>query len=368
MTTHNKSFTKNSKTKNMKLLSRLTAISLIFLALFSCNRPDEDVDTDLAVPVSIMEVKLQSIEKYINTTGTIYATQETELVSEIAGKYKLSINPSTKRPFKLGDRILNGQVIVILEDKEYENSLAIESKKLNQEISEQEFSKQESLYKKGGVTLREYRNSEVSYINTKYEYENAMLRLEKLKIKVPFSGVIVDLPYYTPGTRINAGQALVRLMDYKKLYLEINLPEKNIQEVILNQKVRITNYSLPDDTLSGTITELSPVISTETRTFKGKLLIDNPDLKLRPGMFVKADIIVTRKDSTVVIPKNLILSGPTGKRVFVVEQGTAYEKKIDLGLENQEEAEIIKGLDVNEKLVIKGYETLRDRSKVKVIK
>ena len=352
----------------MKLLSRLTAISLIFLALYGCNRQDEDVDTDLAVPVSIMEVKLQSIEKYINTTGTVYATRETELVSEISGKYKLSINPLTKKPFKLGDRILNGQVIVILEDKEYENSLAIESKKLNQEISEQEFNKQESLYKKGGVTLREYRNSEVSYINTKYEYENALLRLEKLRIKVPFSGVIVDLPYCTPGTRINAGQALVRLMDYKKLYLEINLPEKNIQEVILNQKVRITNYSLPDDTLSGTITELSPVISTETRTFKGKLLIDNPDLKLRPGMFVKADIIVTRKDSTVVIPKNLILSGPKGKRVFVVDQGTAYEKKIDIGLENQEEAEIIKGLDVNEKLVIKGYETLRDRSKVKVIK
>ncbi|MDX2443542.1 MAG: efflux RND transporter periplasmic adaptor subunit [Bacteroidales bacterium] len=352
----------------MKFLSRLTALTLILLSLMNCNRPEENVDTELAVPVSIMEIKLQSIEKYINTTGTVFATQETELKSEIAGNYLLSKNPSTGRSFKLGDRVKEGQVIVQLKDKEYENNIAIESKRLNQEISEQEFSKQESLHKKGGVTLRELRNSEVSYINAKYEYENALLRLEKLQIKAPFSGVIVDLPYNTPGTRITAGQSMVKLMDYKKLYMEINLPEKNIQEAQLNQEVMITNYSLPDDTLSGRISELSPVISTETRTFKGKLLIDNPELKLRPGMFVKADIIVDHKDSTVVIPKNLILSSSSGNRVFIVDQGTAYEKKIDIGLDNLEEAEIIKGLEVNEKLVIKGYETLRDRSKVKVIK
>ena len=352
----------------MKLSARLTTFFLISFAILSCNRPDENVDTELAVPVSIMDIKLQSIEKYINTTGTVYATQETELMSEITGIYKLATNPSTGRPFKLGDRIKVGQIIVELNDKEYENGIAIESKKLNQEISEQEHSKQKSLYEKGGVTLRELRNSEVSFISAKYEYENALLRLEKMRVKAPFSGIIVDLPYYTPGTRIAAGQPVVKLMDYKKMFMEINLPEKNIQDAQLNQEVRITNYSLPEDTLSGRISELSPVISTETRTFKGKLLINNPELKLRPGMFVRADIVVKRNDSTVVIPKNLILSSSSGNRVFIVDQGTAYEKKIDIGLENQENAEIIKGLEVNEKLVIKGYETLRDRSKVKVIK
>ena len=150
--------------------------------------------------------------------------------------------------------------------------------------------------------------------------------------------------------------------------METNLPEKYLSTVKPGQTVRITNYTLPEDTLSGKINELSPAINTETRTFKGKILINNPLLQLKPGMFVNADIIIRRKDSTIVIQKDLILSSSTGKKVFVVEQGTAFQREITIGLENQEKAEVLKGLSLNDRLVTKGFETLRNRSKVKVIK
>lgn len=150
--------------------------------------------------------------------------------------------------------------------------------------------------------------------------------------------------------------------------METNLPEKYLSIVKPGQTVRITNYTLPEDTLSGKINELSPAINTETRTFKGIILISNPTLQLKPGMFVNADIIIRSKDSTIVISKDLILSSATGKKVFVVEQGTAFQREITIGLENQEKAEILKGLSLNDRLVTKGFETLRDRSKVKVIK
>jgi membrane fusion protein, multidrug efflux system len=136
----------------------------------------------------------------------------------------------------------------------------------------------------------------------------------------------------------------------------------------LNQKVLITNYTIAEDTLSGVVSELSPVISTETRTFKGKLLIDNPDLLLRPGMFVKADIITASKDSTIVIPKSIILSGSRGKSVFIVERSNVRERRITTGIENQDYVEIIEGLALNDRLVVKGYETLRNGSKIKVIR
>jgi RND family efflux transporter MFP subunit len=152
------------------------------------------------------------------------------------------------------------------------------------------------------------------------------------------------------------------------MYLDINLPEKNISEVEIGQQALITNYTISEDTLIGHITELSPVISTETRTFKGVLEIDNPELKLRPGMFVKADIITAQKDSTVVIPKDIIMTGNRGKYVFVVgRNSTAEDRWLTIGLQNQESVEVLEGLSVNDRLIIDGYETLRDRSKVKVI-
>jgi RND family efflux transporter MFP subunit len=189
-----------------------------------------------------------------------------------------------------------------------------------------------------------------------------------MKIAAPFSGVIVDLPYYTKGTRVTSGQTMVTLMSYDKMYMEINLPEKSINEVKPGQQVLITNYTIEEDTLTGIVSELSPMISSETRTFSGKLTINNPELKLRPGMFVKADIITATKDSVLVIPKNIILSGNRGKYVFVVERNSAADdRQIVTGIENKDQVEVIEGLKLNDKLIIKGFETLRDNSKVKII-
>ena len=189
-----------------------------------------------------------------------------------------------------------------------------------------------------------------------------------MEVKAPFSGVIVNLPYYTPGTRVSSGQEMVSLMSYDKMYMDIKLPEKNITDVQLGQKVIITNYTIVDDTLTGYVSELAPIISTETRTFAGKLLIDNPELKLRPGMFVKADIITAQKDSVVVIPKDIILTGNRGKYVFIVgRNSSADDRRITTGIENQDYVEVTEGLAANDRLIIKGFETLRDNSKVKVI-
>jgi RND family efflux transporter MFP subunit len=340
----------------------------IAAAIVSCNNQTQSGDTELASPVSVESVKLGSIMQFINTTGTANAKSETTLSTEMSGKYHLMTNPQTGRPFKLGDRVREGQVIIRLEDREYENSVAIESAKLNLEISEDEYNKQKSLYEKGGVTLYELRNSEVSKTTAQYNYENAELQLAKMNVIAPFSGVIVDLPYFTEGTQVPSGTEVVNLMSYSKMYLDINLPEKNISEVEIGQQALITNYTISEDTLIGHITELSPVISTETRTFKGVLEIDNPELKLRPGMFVKADIITAQKDSTVVIPKDIIMTGNRGKYVFVVgRNSTAEDRWLTIGLQNQESVEVLEGLSVNDRLIIDGYETLRDRSKVKVI-
>lgn len=334
----------------------------------SCNNQPQGEATELAVPVSIENVKLQSISQYINTTGTAKAMSDVTLNSEIGGEYHLMTNPATGKSFKLGDKVRAGQAIVKFEDPEYVNSLTLEAKKLNLEISEQEHEKQKSLYEKGGVTLRELRNSEVSKTNARYDFESAQFSLDKMTVNAPFAGVIVELPYYTKGTRVTANQPMVSIMNYDKMFLEINLPEKSISEIKLGQNVIITNYTISEDTLKGVVSELSPMISTETRTFGGVLQINNPELKLRPGMFVKADIVTAQKDSAIVIPKDIILTGNRGKYVFVVGRNSAADdRQISTGIENMDYVEVIEGLSKNDRLIIKGFETLRDNAKVKVI-
>ena len=85
-------------------------------------------------------------------------------------------------------------------------------------------------------------------------------------------------------------------------------------------------------------------------------------------MFVKADIIVEQADSTIVIPKEIVMNNRGRKYVYVVEKSIAKMRTIRTGLEDQDNIEILEGLEVSDKLITRGYETLREDSKVKIQK
>ena len=161
---------------------------------------------------------------------------------------------------------------------------------------------------------------------------------------------------------------MATFMNYRELVMETQLAAKEIGRVKAGQPLRVMNYTQEEDTLGGRVTQVSPAIDKTTRTFKALVTIDNPEWTLRPGMFVKAELIVAREDSALVIPKEVILSKQRGKTVFVVEKGAAEERIIQTGLENPRQVQVLRGLEANERLVIKGFETLRGRSKVKIVR
>ena len=265
--------------KNFKILG---AVMLGFMS-FSCNNNQGNNSSEATTPVWVEDVQLRNIEEYITTTGTAKAAKTIEIKSETNGAYYLQKNPKTGRPYQLGDIVEAGAVIIRLENKEYENNVQLESKKLQIQITEKEWEGQKILLEKGGATEKDVNNAENSYINAKLALENGYITLEKLSIKAPFKGVIVNLPYYTPGVEVASGSVMVGLMDYSKMYVETQFPENTLTKLRIGQQVHITNYNIKSDTLRGILTQLSPAINEETRTFSGYIEIDNPDLKLRPG-------------------------------------------------------------------------------------
>ena len=340
---------------------------LVLAVISSCSPEDSSIKSEIKIPVSVVSIKPQSISRFIETTGTVYSSKEGLIKSELRGIYKLQRNPATGKPFALGDAVKAGQVVTRIQDREFENNLQVEGKKLNLELAENNLKKQESLYDKGGVTQTELKNAFIEHVNAKYAYQNAEIQMSKMAVKAPFDGVIVELPYHTDGVIIDQGKDLIKVMQYDKLLMDVKLPEKHLQEVTLDQMVQISNYNVARDTVYGKISQISPIINADTRTFQSVLQINNEKRLLRPGMFIKAFILSEKRDSTIVIPKETVISRQDGKVVFTVENGIATEKKITTGLENMNVIEVVSGLKVNDRLVISGFETLRNKSKVNII-
>jgi RND family efflux transporter MFP subunit len=265
------------------------------------------------------------------------------------------------------DAVKKDELLVSLDNPEFVNQTAFESRKLQHESAQREYTKQQSVYEKGGITLKELTDAQKAFLDSRYSFENSVLALKKLEVRSPFDGVIVDLPHFTESQGIESNTLVVRVMDYSRLYADLTLPGKEMDRLAPNQRVAVTDYSQPETKLSGILTQMSPALDAESRMFKLRVEIPNPNLRLKPGSFIKADVVVQEKPSALVIPKSIILDRRGAKVVFVIERGIALERRIQTGIENVDEAEVTAGLRAGDRVVTEGFETLRTNARVKIV-
>ena len=137
--------------------------------------------------------------------------------------------------------------------------------------------------------------------------------------------------------------------------------------LVKGQRVIVTDYGQAAASQPGVVTQISPALDADSRMFKMTVEIPNPNLRLKPGSFIKTDIVVQEKPEALVISKSIILDRRGAKTVFVIERGIALERRITTGIENIDETEVLTGLKAGDRVVTDGFETLRANSRVKII-
>ena len=351
---------------DMTMRQSIATSLLLVVALSGCDEEGPQIDVESAIPVRVEAVQRQPIAEYVSATSTAQAINAATLTALQAGEYQLQPHPTAGRPYAMGDAIAEGALVVRLHNPEFENQVSIESKRLQYQSAQREFEKQKVLHEKGGITLREVTDAERMFIDADYALENAQLQLARLEVRAPFSGILADLPHRSVGELVETGAELGRLMDYETLYAEVSLPGAEIDRVHPDQSLIAMAYGGSDsDTLSGVIEQVSPVLDADSRMFKATLRVANEELSLRPGMFLKIDIIAEERDSTIVIARDVVTDRDGRHVVYIVDKGIALERQLELGIGNRQAVEVLSGLDVDEELVVEGFETLRDRSRVK---
>ncbi len=350
----------------MKFLNTHLKITLICFLLiqFACNGDDDKSAADLTMPVVVEKVKLGPIAEFVSATGTLRANREEKVVAQVQGILHLTHNNGVL--FAAGAPVKAEQLLAEIENQEYLLEVRVESHKLAMNNAARELEKQEALFKEGGVTEKELEIARRTELDARLNYEAAQLRVEKLKLRSPIAGIITNLQTNVDGALIPAGFQLCTIMDYTSVVVQVNLPNSDLNRIQTGQKVNITNYALPDEVFQGRVTAIDPTIDPQTRTFSATIQTANDKRRLRPGMFVKTDIIVENHPNAVIIPKSALQTRDNRPIVFVVQGVSAELREVTTGIETREDIEILEGLAEDERLVVKGHETLRDKSKVRV--
>jgi len=351
----------------VKKRSLILLILTVLASGTACKQEPTSIETSSTIPVRVSELAPKSIQEVVTATGTAFPVRDLSLSTEQAGRYQLRTNPRTGVPYRMGDAVRANEVLVALDNPEAVNSIAMDSKKLQFDSAQREFTKQQSIYDKGGITLKELSDAERTFVDAKHAIESATLALAKLEVKAPFSGIIVDLPHITEGGWTTSGTLVARIVDYSRLYADLTLPGKEMDRVARGQAVVVNDYGTAKSALAGSVTQISPALDATSRMFKLKIEIPNAALSLKPGSFIKADIVVQAKPDAIVIPKSVILDRGGARIVFVVDRGLAVERRIKTGIESKDEVEILEGLQAKDQLIIEGFETLRGRVQVKIV-
>jgi membrane fusion protein (multidrug efflux system) len=104
-----------------------------------------------------------------------------------------------------------------------------------------------------------------------------------------------------------------------------------------------------------------------TRTLQAEINIPNPNRLLKPGMFAKIEVALTEKPDALAIPREAVLEEGRKRAVFVVEGNQALRKPVVTGIEQDQLIEVVEGLKDGDKVIVRGQESLRDRSTVRVV-
>ena len=187
------------------------------------------------------------------------------------------------------------------------------------------------------------------------------LKFEPATVKSPINGIVSEI-FLDKGEMVIPGQKpIAKVANMNIMELDINVPEKYITKLKKGLKVVVEADAYPNKKFIGYINSVSPASDPMTHTFKIKIYINNSKKVLRSGMFVRAHLIFAKKH-VLALPEEAVINK---KFVYVVENGIAKVKPVEIGIFYNTYLEIKKGLKKGEKVVVAGQKYLDDGVKVK---
>jgi len=376
----------------LRIACVVTYAVLIIAIAGGCRQGEIIEPPDMKAPVRVGDVTRDTIEAIVKTTGTLKAKEQAVVLAESEGRFVLGKNRAGAR-LDEGDEVDSGQVIAELKNPELVATIAVDARKSELEQAEKELERIRKLLE-GGITAEaDLEPAETAMTRAQYAYSAALAQLEKLEMKSPVFGKIVKLAEIVDGARVVPGTEIATIMNYRTIIADVNIANSDFPRVIEGQDVRVSNFALEGDAFEGTVSMIRPVADEQTRAFKAEITIANPDEQLRPGMFVRADIVVARHEDAIIVPPELVLTRNNRSVVFVVESGKsagdpadvspeddnaptaagnssdrAVAREVELGIETKDAVEIVSGIEPDDRIIVEGYETLRDDTPVRVSK
>ncbi|MFN4090691.1 MAG: efflux RND transporter periplasmic adaptor subunit [Alphaproteobacteria bacterium] len=304
--------------------------------------------------VEVAAVQLGSVVRSIGSVGTLQSNESVIIRPEIVGRIA-SID------FREGERAEKGQILFRLDDSVYRAELAEAEARL--QLARRNAERASELFDRRVGTARTRDEATAALSSGQAAVALARARLDKTRVAAPFGGVL-GLRRVSLGDYVNPGQDIVNLEDIDPIKVDFRVPEPSLRDVREGQTIEVALDAYPGEAFPGTVFAIDPRIDMEGRSIVLRARLDNPDGRLRPGLFARVNLVVDRTDAATLIPEEAIVPVEGGNVVFRVVDGKAERVPVRIGQRRMGQVQILDGLSVGDSVIVAGQMRVRDGAAV----
>jgi RND family efflux transporter MFP subunit len=333
-----------------------------------CNSKPESLPSEkpAAVPVQTVQPTRGPITRFITLPGEIKPYQQATLYAKVAG-YLRTIHVDK------GDLVKEGSLLAELEVPEL---LADRTRyRAEVDVADIDFKRLSQSQKKAPdlVTPQSVDDARGKLEIARANLERNETLLNYAKICAPFSGIItrrmVDSGAFIPAASSGGAPesaAIVTLMDFTRVRLQVAVPEIEASRVAIGQPVKLTVEGAPGAQFEGKVTRYSYALDEATKTMLAEIELPNPESQLRPGMYATVRIGIEHKDDALLVPVDALVTEKVGASLFVLVDNQAKKTRVQTGFNDGQHVEITNGLDLDQKVILIGKRSLTDGQPVSI--
>jgi membrane fusion protein (multidrug efflux system) len=301
----------------------------------------------------------------LTAIGTMAAVQGVTVSADLPGTVD-------RIAFESGTFVRKGDLLVQLDTRQERAQLTtIDSQR---EFANQNFDRMKGLLDQRVISRAEFDRAVTDQKQSEAQIGEVNATISRKTIRAPFSGAL-GIRQVNLGQYLAAGDPIVLVQSLDPIYANFGVPQQDAGQVRLGRSVRITAEELSGVEFEGRITAINPRVDEATRNVQVQATLSNTRGKLRPGMFVEAEVLMGASRSVVTLPSSAISYAPYGDSVFVVTDlkgpnGQSYrgvrQQVVKVGPSRGDQISILEGVNAGDEVVTSGVFKLRNGAAVQI--
>jgi membrane fusion protein (multidrug efflux system) len=299
----------------------------------------------------------------LTAVGSINAAQGVTVSPEVAGTV-------TEIDFESGAVVAQGDLLVKLDTSSEAAQLSAAQAQV--ELAKLNADRTQKLRVDNTVSQSELDNALATLKQNQANADAIRATIDKKTIRAPFAGRL-GIRQVNLGEQLDVGKSIVSLQALTPVFADFSLPQQNLSLLSTGQAVQVTCDAYPGQTFDGTLTAINPDLDATTRSVTLQATLANTNQLLRPGMFVRAAVILPQAQPVLAVPATAVLSAPFGDSVYVIEDSTnaagglfVRQQFIRTGQTHGDFVSVLNGLKAGDRVVSAGLFKLRNGAPVTV--